>query len=262
MRQPGPARGVLRGPSSEHERVVPVDPALGEHVAHWWWVAWDVGRSTVTETLPHPAVHVIVEGRAPARVHGVATGMFRRRLPPRGRVFGVKFRPAAFHAWFGGRALATIADRSVPIEEVFGAAGAAYARAIRAERTAAGCRAIAEAFFAPRVPALPPETRLLRDLVERLERDPSIVRIEQAAAIVGLSPRTLQRRFLARVGVSPKWVIQRYRLHEAAALLAQGRRSLAQIAAAVGYFDQAHFARDFRAVVGAPPSAYQAAARG
>lgn len=236
--------------------MVPVDPALAEHVAHFWWVAWDGPERMMAETLPHPSVHVVVEGRYTAHVLGVATGMFRRRLPRRGRVFGVKFRPAAFHAWFGGRSLATIADQRVPIADVFGAAGTAYARAIRAEPTAAGCRAIAEAFFGPRVPELPPETRAVRDLVERMAGDQAIVRVDQVAELAGLTPRTLQRRFLARVGVSPKWVVQRYRLHEAAALLAEGQHSLAEIAAQVGYFDQAHFARDFRAVVGAPPSRY------
>ena len=77
-----------------------------------------------------------------------------------------------------------------------------------------------------------------------------------AAAISKLDARTLQRRFASRVGVSPKWVVQRYRLHEAAALLARGERTLAAIAADLGYFDQAHFTRDFKAVVGAPPRAY------
>lgn len=58
--------------------------------------------------------------------------------------------------------------------------------------------------------------------------------------------------------MSPKWVIQRYRLHEAAAQLTSGRPpTLAALAAALGYFDQAHFARDFKSIVGAAPSAYR-----
>ncbi len=51
--------------------------------------------------------------------------------------------------------------------------------------------------------------------------------------------------------MSPKWVIQRYRLIEAADQLAQQADiDLPGLAQALGYFDQAHFINDFRATVG------------
>ena len=58
---------------------------------------------------------------------------------------------------------------------------------------------------------------------------------------------------------TPKWVIQRYRLHEAAERLRAPKESapaLADLAAALGYADQAHFARDFKRVVGESPGAF------
>jgi AraC-like DNA-binding protein len=59
------------------------------------------------------------------------------------------------------------------------------------------------------------------------------------------------------VGVSPKWVIRRYRLQEAAEQL-KGRRppTLAALAASLGYADQPHFARDFKLTVGQTPRAF------
>lgn len=257
MRPAGPPRGILTS-TGDHARVLPDDARLVDHVAHFWWVAWDGPRRETVETLPHPSVHVTVTATT-AEITGVPTTIFRRRLARRGWVFGVKFRPAAFHPWLG-RSLATITDTRLPIADVF-TEGAAYARAIRGAHDMAERCAIANAFFAPRAPALDRDTRALRDLVERMAIDASIVRVTQAAAIAELDARTLQRRFAARVGVSPKWVVQRYRLHEAAALLARGEHTLAAIAAELGYFDQAHFTRDFKAVVGAPPSAYLATGR-
>jgi AraC-like DNA-binding protein len=50
-------------------------------------------------------------------------------------------------------------------------------------------------------------------------------------------------------------VIKRYRLHEAAARLG-GAVDMAALALELGYFDQAHFIRDFKAVVGQPPGRY------
>jgi AraC-like DNA-binding protein len=59
------------------------------------------------------------------------------------------------------------------------------------------------------------------------------------------------------VGVGPKAVLARYRLQDAvAAIDAGGVDDLADLAASLGWFDQAHFARDFRSVVGTTPSAY------
>jgi AraC-like DNA-binding protein len=74
--------------------------------------------------------------------------------------------------------------------------------------------------------------------------------------------RALQRLFSTQVGVSPKWVILRYRIHEA--LEQAGTRSdvdWAALAADLGYADQAHLVRDFTTTVGAPPTAYAAEAR-
>ena len=56
----------------------------------------------------------------------------------------------------------------------------------------------------------------------------------------GIGKRHLQRLFNRYVGVSPKWVIQRYRLHE---VLEQIKRDetvdWAELAQDLGYFDQA-----------------------
>jgi AraC-like DNA-binding protein len=65
------------------------------------------------------------------------------------------------------------------------------------------------------------------------------------------------------VGVSPKWVLQRYRLQEAAERMASGEATdPAELALDLGYFDQAHFGNDFRRYVGIPPAAYAAMVAG
>jgi AraC-like DNA-binding protein len=72
-----------------------------------------------------------------------------------------------------------------------------------------------------------------------------------------INKRTLQRLFNQYVGVSPKWVIQRYRLQDALEQLAEGETDdCAQMALNLGYFDQAHFIKDFKMLVGKPPVKY------
>lgn len=58
-------------------------------------------------------------------------------------------------------------------------------------------------------------------------------------------------------GVGPKWVILRYRIHEALERAGSDPAvDWARLAADLGYSDQAHLVRDFTATVGAPPTAF------
>jgi AraC-like DNA-binding protein len=72
----------------------------------------------------------------------------------------------------------------------------------------------------------------------------------------GYSKRTLQRLFREYVGVSPKWVLQRVRLHEAAERMAGGEGDWPRLALELGFFDQAHFIKAFKAVIGLTPGDY------
>ena len=220
---------------------------------------WALRAPFLAETLPHPSAHVVFEehgGRWRAEVTGVQRARFRKRLEGEGRVFGVKFRPAMFQPLLRA-SMTTLADRVVPVGAVFGAPGAALARALRRERDLDVAMTLASAFLAPLLPPVPQEVARLRDLVERLAVDRSLLRVEDVADAAGLDVRALQRSFRRYVGVSPKWVIQRYRLHEAAEQLrAEPSTSLAALAASLGYADQAHFSRDFTRTVGRTPGAF------
>jgi AraC-like DNA-binding protein len=86
---------------------------------------------------------------------------------------------------------------------------------------------------------------------------PPLFRVDELARELDLSVRQLQRLFAEYVGASPKWVLRRARLHEAAARADEGADiDWAALAADLGYADQSHLTRDFTAAVGAPPSRY------
>ena len=88
--------------------------------------------------------------------------------------------------------------------------------------------------------------------------DRDITKVDDLVRHFGTTARQLQRLFQRTVGVGPKWVIQRYRLHDAVERIGEGVADWAGIALELGYFDQAHFIRDFRAVFGTPPAAFAA----
>ena len=118
--------------------------------------------------------------------------------------------------------------------------------------------ALTEAFLRARMPAPDPEVDLVQAVVvDMLAVDPGSS-VQEVARRHAVSTRTLQRLFRRHVGVGPKWVLRRYRLQEAAEQLAAGERSdWTRLALDLGYFDHAHFIRDFRAVVGRSPAEYE-----
>lgn len=73
------------------------------------------------------------------------------------------------------------------------------------------------------------------------------------ASRYGISPRTLERRFQAEVGMGPKMYQRVVRFRRAFRMLEHQQGRGARIAAAAGYYDQAHLIRDFRRFTGTSP---------
>jgi AraC-like DNA-binding protein len=199
---------------------------------------------------------VVIERGQPGRLGGVSSGRFTRLLEGEGRVFGIKFRPGGFRP-FWHRSMSTLTDRILSLPEAFGADGAAFEAGILALDEDEARLALAENFLRARLPPADANVAVIDNLVARVIADRELTRVEQLAALAGLGTRALQRLFNDYVGITPKWMIQRYRLHEALARLAGGDTpDWAAFALALGYFDQAHFIRDFRTMVGVTPAQY------
>jgi AraC-like DNA-binding protein len=91
------------------------------------------------------------------------------------------------------------------------------------------------------------------------QNDRSIAQVEDLARAAALSVRTVHRLFERYVGVGPKWIIRRSRVQEAAERVAANARvDWAELAQELGYHDQAHLIRDFKAQVGFTPAVYAA----
>ena len=107
-----------------------------------------------------------------------------------------------------------------------------------------------------------PRWTCLAALVAMMLADRSLTRVDRVTRLSGVPARTLQRLFRHYVGAPPKWVLARYRLHDAAERLGnEPGVPVAAVAADAGYFDQAHFCRDFKALLGVTPAQYAAQCR-
>ncbi len=244
MRDPREVGGAWTG-FQEHWHGEPAAD-LAPYVAHYWAVSWDLrGQPPYRQKIvPYPQVHLSFRN-GEGLVRGVARGFVVRDLDGQGRVFGVAFRPGCFRPLLG-RPVSTITDRTLPAAAVFDGAAPS-------EPTAESV----DAFLLAHLPEPDPTTETAANLVERIAATPDLTRVDALAADAGLSMRGLQRLFSEYVGVAPKWVIRRYRLHEITERLAAGGDvDWARLAADLGYADQAHLTRDFTKLVGESPTTY------
>ncbi|WP_439951610.1 AraC family ligand binding domain-containing protein [Actinomadura macra] len=107
--------------------------------------------------------------------------------------------------------------------------------------------------------ALPPVVRDARDILHASLLEPPS--LEELAASVGTRPFPLLRAFRTTLGLPPHAYLNQVRVRAARALLDEGLRP-AEVAARIGFADQAHLTRHFKRTVGVPPGAYQSASKG
>lgn len=264
--------GVLR--PDEFARHVHLErSAAGAAVAPWvenhWGLGWALpeGRWFASEVLPHPTCSLTVEVGTHRRVGmpegetvvvtGVCTRRFDVEIRGEGVVHGVRFRPGGLAA-LTGRAASGWVDRSVPARGLLpDDVVDALADPVLVQ-DAPAWRAAVEQGLAASAPGPDARYEGLLAIVADLLEDRSLLTVVDVAARHGTTPRSLQRLFTHYVGVGPKWVLARYRMHDVVSALDDGYDgTLTDLAHRFGWYDQAHFTRDFTALVGVTPGRYR-----
>ena len=155
-------------------------------------------------------------------------------------------------------------------DEVIGRFAADLQDRMRAAATWADRFAILDALFAAQAGLSlgPMDTRDLiapevRYAWRTLLTSRGAVPVAELARETGWSARHLDNRFRAEIGLTPKAAARVIRFDRARRMLMHrvgsgGAPALADLAAAGGYYDQAHLAREFRGLAGVPPSRWLA----
>lgn len=254
------------------------DATLDGLISWSWSVRWDlrIGFVHRQQVFAHPGVNISIgtapppgtdppPGPYPLRmvINGVTTGLTTRTLHGQGWNLAARTTVGGFGAWIDD--VATLNDAVVPATELLGVDGAGLAARVAAVEMVDGVRMLGDV-LARLLERRPPQrvrtARRVAAVAAVAERDRSVRGVPELAAQAGVTTRTLQRMFATCAGVSPAWVIRRYRLIDAAELVRDGQRvDWAEVAAALGYADQAHLTRDFTAAIGQSPAAYARAQR-
>lgn len=232
-----------------------------DDLVRWAWIVrWDVapGRTCVQRVLQYPSFNLVVDPLG-AQLHGPRTVVDTRELAGRSWVAAVLLRPAALPL------LSTTPPAHLrgAAEPYPGAPVGAVAAAMR--DPADPDRAVAAVLWdwlGPYAERVGEAGKLVNRACALAEDRADVVRADQLAAQVGVTSRTLERLVRSHIGLTPLWLIECRRLqHAATTLRLEPGTDLAALAADLGYADQAHLTRRYRAVVGETPGATRRAAR-
>jgi AraC-like DNA-binding protein len=225
---------------------------------------------------PMPSAHLFVNLGEPARLRdsdpsvppavfadGWFMGLWTRRFlveyPARVRLVGVHFKPWGMSPFVGVPA-SELRDRWVPLDAVWHRS----ADRIRNQAgDAAGALTVVERELRSRLAEAPPHgLDLVRRTGGRLATSHGAVPVGALADIAGVSVNHLATQFKSHVGVTPKRVARIYRFARLI-LSVDARRPVdwPDLAHAAGYFDQAHFSREFKDFTGHTPTQYLALRR-
>ncbi|WSY61558.1 helix-turn-helix domain-containing protein [Nocardia sp. NBC_00881] len=207
-------------------------------------MSWDYQEPYRQLIVPYPNVHLTFHDGA-ATVRGVSSAHQIRVLEGTGSVFGVAFRPGCFRPFLGAP-VSTIKNCSIDATKVF---GPDLPESVEVESV--------ERFLRLQKPEPDWRAEQAAQIVATIATEPEITRVDAVARLFGMSVRSVQRLFAEYVGIGPKWVIRRYRLHEVTERLTNTAEiDWASLAGTLGYADQAHFARDFKKMFSESPTWY------
>lgn len=252
------------------ERAPPAD--LAAAVACSWTLTTGTGGMAL---VPDGCLDLLWIGGGRFVVCGPETSAWRTALPPGVDAVGVRFRPGVAPSALGIPAVA-LRDVRVPVDQLWGATADQVAERIAEAPSATARVAVLEGVVRARLAAGPAVDPLARAVASRLAAPPGPslagigaegavaeeggVGVGRLAADLGYSPRQLHRRSVAAFGYGPAVLARILRLQRFIGLARSGRGwvgrdcGVAALAAAAGYADGPHLARECRAIAGVTPS--------
>lgn len=233
------------------------DTALAELIEQFWLVDWDLcGKAAhIQQNLPDPNFHLVISNGT-ATLLGPVSKSYSYEMQGKGQIIGVKFGIGALAERLSFKP-ADFIDQQLDVQQLFSVDSTQLLSDLKMATTDQQVVAILQAFLLPFAIQPSMQRTRVRKLVELIKQQSAITRVELLAEHSKMSVQAIQRCFRQYLGVNPKWLIRKYRLHQALLLLEQQSVEIADLVEALGYTDQSHLIRDFKEFLGVTPTVYK-----
>jgi AraC-like DNA-binding protein len=249
-------------------------PPLDRYIECFWWSHRDEPLDASEHMLPSGSAQLLfalhempLSCRPPGAqhlitwsgsiVHGPQSSYYVAGPKPKGGTVGVSFRPGAAGAVLGA-SMAELADRHVALAAIWGSRGVDLQHRLMAAADPETMFRILEQGLRARIH----RPLLIHPAVAQALASPPAdgtpARVAEAQRASGYSPRHFISLFRSAVGLNPKHYYRIRRFNSTVrSMAAQSRPGLGDLAAALGYADQAHLTREFREFAGVAPTQYR-----
>jgi AraC-like DNA-binding protein len=198
------------------------------------------------------------EKESSAKVLGQITRPLIMKARGEGRSFGIWFLPHAFHS-FTKIPVNSLNDRAIPLDNLFSNTFIDFVNFCIFENRVEDLITCVNSYFISllNISVNPVRDKIAAYATHYILRKKAEADLDKLVGECNISNRYLQKIFLEKIGYSPKYFIKMVRFQHALKLLSGDRRSsLTSCAYKAGYFDQAHFIRDFKQFTGFTPSQF------
>lgn len=186
---------------------------------------------------------------------GLYTRPYEVRFKNHVKVFGIRFKPEGIYNVFGVPAL-LLKERYEDMAMVLGSKFKEFSHRLREEKSIAGMISRSENYLLKSLLDNKIELNYV-NLAADLIRNTKGIKIEDLTRKLHISQRQLERGFKKKVGISPKHYLRITRINEVLRILNDNKSiDLTSVAYHCGYFDQAHFIKDFKRITGIKPTIF------
>lgn len=249
-------------------------PPLDSAVAMIWYVCAPAPAFRRERILPTGNIQIILnlardflwdcpdhaEARptAPSLVVGARTGYEVVDTSDMADLIGIVFKPGGFTPFAGDKA-DRFSNASIHLDDIWGTRAGALRDRLREIAAPAGKIAAMERFLTRRFAGSLARNRCVDHALARFDQAAGIASVAEMAEDIGWSLRRFSQVFREQVGLSPKTWCRLRRFQQAIRQLHAGTEMRwAELALECGYYDQSHFANEFKAFSGVDATTYQA----
>lgn len=171
-------------------------------------------------------------------------------------IFAARFHPDGFMP-FATQPPDAMANRAVPLDELFGEAGTRLGERVVAAATTEERIQLTETFLLEHLQTPEAADRIAKSGLETILHLKGQLTVGELSEKIQVNRRQLERRFSSVIGLSPKQLAKMIRLQTTLKMLENKQvSSLTALAYEGGYFDQAHFIKDFKEFTGMSPKQF------
>lgn len=260
-----------------YKEVMPCD-ALKPYVQHYWIMETAnparIGEAQKVLPYGHPEIGFIYgddyrfhqEGQTPALLpKSFVAGPFYQHfwIEPVGvtGVIGIRFTPTGLHELFQAP-MQNLTNRIIDFVQLEGSESAAFAASVIAATPNDRRLEVIEGYLLGKLARRKERMGIMQQTVKLIMKETGNVSMGEISEQANISPRQLERKFKEQVGLSPKVFSRVVRINHALRLLKLNKGyNWQDIIYLCGYYDQAHFIKDFKDLTGECPKDYVARSR-